>query len=320
MNYIVLGDNVDYHTIAFSGFNTTGYSMYIPGIDSKSKILQFLYKVHISTAYNIRLPFKNIWFPLYFRNVPVNKPLCFIILSRTYQVFGESIINYIKKTYKDCRIVCLFQDLVATHETINIEKLKKKTDLIVTFDEGDAIKYGFFLFPLIYSCIKNEGDDDIKFDIYFVGKCKNRYEKIVKTYAELCKLGLKCDFNIIGTPKNKNKVNGINYINRMSYWENIEHIRQSKCIFEIVQKGGTSSTLRLNETIFFEKKLFTNNKNIKKSHFYDPSFIYCFDDCCNYEVKKFINKPVCFEYQVLKSCFTPEAFIEFINQRFEEKS
>lgn len=50
----------------------------------------------------------------------------------------------------------------------------------------------------------------------------------------------------------------------ISYQENLDNIRKSKCIVDVVQKGQIGLTLRPLESLFFKKKLLTNNKCIKK--------------------------------------------------------
>lgn len=66
-------------------------------------------------------------------------------------------------------------------------------------------------------------------------------------------------------------------------------------MFISINKDGQEGlTLRVMESIFFEKKLITNNKKIINYDFYTPENIYILDDLINIDyldIIKFINTP-----------------------------
>ena len=60
----------------------------------------------------------------------------------------------------------------------------------------------------------------------------------------------------------------------MNYIDVLSHIRQSKLMVEIVQKGQIGLTARSLEAMFFETKLITNNIDIKRYPFYNKDNIF----------------------------------------------
>ena len=63
----------------------------------------------------------------------------------------------------------------------------------------------------------------------------------------------------------------------MTYLENIQHLRQSKCLLEVMQGGGRGYTIRYAEAIMYDKKIITNNSEVQSAPFYDPQKIQHFN-------------------------------------------
>lgn len=151
----------------------------------------------------------------------------------------------------------------------NIQTLKKMGVDIHTFDEKDAISYKLELdnqfFPIIFNM--NYDKPRVEQDFYFAGFAKDRRPLIDEIKKSLRSFRLK----FIVAEKNEDCV---------TYEENIENIKRSKCIVEVVQGEQSGLTLRPLESLTFKKKLFTNNKAIIKQPFYcqENVFIFGFDD------------------------------------------
>ena len=68
-------------------------------------------------------------------------------------------------------------------------------------------------------------------DVYFLGKAKDRYDKIIAVYKKCREAGLRCDFHIVGVEPEKQQYKGeIEYNRPMSYYENLHHIYACKCM------------------------------------------------------------------------------------------
>ena len=61
------------------------------------------------------------------------------------------------------------------------------------------------------------------------------------------------------------------------------------CIVEVVKEGQTGVSLRTCEAIAFNKKLLTNNVQIKEMPFYDSRFISVFTDSDEIDTE-FVNR------------------------------
>ena len=64
----------------------------------------------------------------------------------------------------------------------------------------------------------------------------------------------------------------------------------TECVVEIVREGQTVFTLRTCEAVAFNKKLLTNNKNLKNMPFYDERYMYIFDDVDDIDMNFLLNR------------------------------
>lgn len=145
---------------------------------------------------------------------------------------------------------------------------------ILTFDKDDVNKYKiYFKNQFCYDQIKNAGNKKIKYDLYFVGQDKNRYDYIEKLYSYIHN-DVRCNFKIIRDKYSieNHKINF--YSQEVTFEENIKNIGESKAILEIVQENQSGLTVRALEALISNKKLVTNNKNIINEPFYSAQNIF----------------------------------------------
>lgn len=129
--------------------------------------------------------------------------------------------------------------------------------------------------PTVYSNYKVDNDENIpESDVYFIGSAKDRLEFIFDVFHRLKKEGIACDFYLSDVPSSKKiREDGLNYLNKMSYIENLKHVVRTKCILEILQGNARGSTLRTWEAIMYDKKLLTNNLSITNDFYYDGNYV-----------------------------------------------
>lgn len=155
-------------------------------------------------------------------------------------------------------------------------------DLVISDSPEDANKYNLFYHMDPYPWNSSEIHNQIvKNDIYFLGRGKNRTDLCVDIYNYLNKKNVSCDFTIVDLEKNlsdtDNKSNGIKIVNsKVPYNHILNGISQSNCILELISYGNGAS-LRYFESIVFNKKLLTNNKDAKKLPFFNPKFMRIID-------------------------------------------
>lgn len=222
---------------------------------------------------------KSIWNRWVFREKFDNdNPICFIFFAGRNKEINNGAIYYLRSKYKNCKTVLFYQDLVKKSALPQIEKIRNQFDLILSFDQLDVKKYNLLYYPLVYSKTDIKKSDIPKSDIYFVGKAKDRLEDIREVYSRLKDSGLKCDFHITGVSPEDVREDGIVYNMPVSYEENLQRIKASKCMLEIMQKGGHGYTLRYCEAIMYDKKIITNNPEIKEAPFYSEQRIQVFEN------------------------------------------
>ena len=201
-----------------------------------------------------------------------------IILSET--VHAAKMVDYIRRYNYKCRIVFWFWNPVREYMISEIVELKKRGVKVYSFDEDDCKKYDLLfnnnMVAKFGGCRRNMKPE---FDIFFIGKDKGRYNKISDLANVLTKLGKSIKFTVVGDKKKKYiEVEHVHVIKKnLEYEEIVYDIWKSKCIVDIVQDGQSGLTWRPFEALYYGKKLITNNKNILKYDFYNPSNIYILD-------------------------------------------
>ena len=104
--------------------------------------------------------------------------------------------------------------------------------------------------------------------------------------------GLKCDFHVIGVPESEQKYSDvIHYNNWISYDDVLQHVKNTKCVLEILPFGQHYSSLRVGEALWYHKKLLTTNIEAPQEWFYRPEFVQCFTEAQDIDIE-FLTKPL----------------------------
>lgn len=326
MNYkfVIGGSDVDFYKISYKDIDNLENAVYLSNmISSENKFIKRLYDHHFGNINkHFDLPFKSIWNSSYLKNdFDKDDNICFVLFSHYVNYIKYGLIKYLRKTYPNCKIVCFYQDLASRKRALPPEKVKDYFDLVLSFDHKDCETYGFTYYPLVYSYTEVEDDPDIpESDVFFVGKAKDRLPQILEAYEKFIDAGLVCDFHITGVPENERKYeNKINYCERMPYYENLKRIKKARCMLEIMQQGGHGYTLRYCEAIAHDRKLITNNSEIKNAPFFDSDCISTFTSADDIDVDfiKSGEKEVDYNF---KEQLSPIKMLEFIEDYFSKES
>ena len=244
------------------------------------RMIRYLFAAHSSPALaqKVNLPFKRWWYPFYFKNgFEEKKPIAFIILNHHIPL---DYLTYLKSRWPDCKIVLLHRDLMAVCQRTSPGLLNNPNiDLEMTFDKGEAAKYGFPHFNEFESKIDIPVLDTPESDVYFAGKGKDRLPLLLDAYQRFTTLGLHCKYYLTGVHVEQQvQLPGIEYANRfMSYREMLYHTVNTRFVLEVNQGGADGYTSRFLEAVMYNKKLITNNSFIKNSPFYNPKSILIFN-------------------------------------------
>jgi len=321
-HYVILASEWDLYKISYSELNDIADANYIGGLPHLFG--ERIGKIINSIAIRTKLPFLGYLIKKNLAKVlkKTNKPICFIFFGNWVEYdLSFGIIDHLKSRYLNSKIVWFNQDLVKTHNRIleQIDSIKNRFDLVLSFDYDDCKEYNMIYHPLVFTDVTNKYKSKIENDIYFLGKAKNRLSDILKVYSFLKSMNLKLDFNLVGVPHDQQIFqNEINYIDSMSYDDNLRHVARSRCLLEVMQKTGTGFTSRTNEAICFGKKILTNNTMIKNAPFYNSNYISEFDDQFIFDEEFLLKIPDDIEvnYQY-KNEISPINFLRFIDERLQ---
>ena len=187
---------------------------------------------------------------------------------------------------------------------------------IYCFDESFSYKNGFtfveqFYFGSVHKTMKKEFDSDF----YFIGADKGRLEELENLYKELNQRGFKCNFYVVSNSNMESKDGFIVTNKQISYEDIIKNIEKTKVIVDITKKGQNGLTLRALESLFYERKLITNNKNIKKYDFYNPNNIFILgEDDYHERLVEFVNTKYVEIDSRIKENYTFNRWLESINK------
>ena len=333
--FVILGEGDSISMQSFSDIMKLDNVTYIPDIYTcLNSFPRFLFKIHVTPKINkiVSLPLKNKWFSFVLKKYNINnyENMCFILTNFWVKSDELEAIEYIKRKYPNAKIVWYLRNLVKTLQTIsqkkslNIPKIKKKLDLILSFDHTDCHQYGFDYFPLVFSTfdiIDNKETTQTDSDVYFLGYAKDRLDTIHSVF-ETCQLyGLKCDFHIVGVPIVKQLyTNKITYNRLLSYQENLHHIHRTKCLLEVMQRDGEGFTQRVCEAVCYNKKLLTNNPRIKEEPFSSEDLIHQFTHVSDIDPDflKNITNTLDIDYK-FQNNFSPIKLLHYIENKLTSK-
>jgi len=142
-------------------------------------------------------------------------------------------------------------------------KILKKYYQIFTFDKNDAKKYDLNYKEQVYCLKPTEKHEEVKYDFYFVGFNKNR-GNIIEYLKNILGQEYICKFIIYQE----------GHFSDFDYLENLLNVLNSKCLVDIVKDEQIGYTIRVLESVFYNKKLITNNKDIINSDLYNENNIF----------------------------------------------
>lgn len=282
--YIVVSYGYDYYDYVYHQFKDSDYAIYSHQITFPFFVESLFYR-HI---FSDRLPFKKFWTKLYVwylsryvKSVASSEDkICFLLLAggKNNILLKYGLVEKLRKKYRESKIVFFINDLISkTKQPISL--MKDKADLVISFDRGDADKYKLLNYVIPYSDFKFE-TSEIEYDVTFVGAAKDRLHELLGIHKYLMSQGINSHFHIINPPeKERFDMAGVVYSGFIPYEENLKILSRSRCIIEIVQKGGTGNTIRVGEAIIMGKKLLTNNQFIRTNGVYDSSNMSVFTSC-----------------------------------------
>lgn len=242
------------------------------------------------------------------------RQICFLYFNPwTDWAYKCGFIEDMKKEFQNSIHIVFFLDVYAARN-LDVRGMKKTFTEIFIFDKSEAKNLNISYYPNVYSRIFT-GFSEIISDVCFVGQAKNRYNEIIKVYETLSKNNIKCDFYIVGVESENQKYKDvIKYGNFISYEEAYLYVKKAKCILEIKLQNCNSYSNRVMEAIANNKKILTNNKNIKELSFYNKNLIQIYDNAEKIDIE-FLKENINVDYHYNNE-FSPLNFLKFIEKKY----
>lgn len=317
MKYIFFNSQTQYSDFLYSELKQRDDIIWYKNLNNK--YIRSIRDMHTSIKGNsvVKLPFQWIWYnSLFNEDIMQNEECIFLFEEGNKFGYNSQYIKYLKKKYFNSKFVFIFTNPVSTIPLKYIKIINSNYDLVISFNQYDCQKWGYTHYSGIYSKIDVKIDESIaESDVFFVGQEKGRLEEILNIYYFLSSQGIKCDFYISGVDsKHVEKISGIHYNHYLNYVEVVQHVLRSKCILEVLQKNQNGSSLRTMEALIYEKKLISNNKNIKVERYYKKNQILTYESYRDIDIN-FIRDNT--QKYVYDGSISPNRFISFINDQLK---
>ena len=191
------------------------------------------------------------------KNKIIESDICILFDTGYEKKIGE----YIKEKNKNIKVVIFFWNSITENNEWILSD--ENIDEFYTFDKENVKKYNLKYNHQFYINDISLNNTNIENDIVFLGNNKGRKEFIYNLKEDFDNLGLKSDIIIIDNQKD--------YIDYSTY---LDMLFKSKCVLEILIDTQHGLSLRTMESIFFNKKLITNNLDIVNYDFYNKNNIF----------------------------------------------
>ncbi|MBO4862861.1 MAG: hypothetical protein J5517_00700 [Eubacterium sp.] len=271
-------DESDYYgfieyPVVNSFFKKLCFSRKIPRIVRYPVYLIFSYKLIRMIRYKV----KKMKYP--------DRPICFITHRDHVGMIKKGLYNRIKKCFPGSKVIIVVTDIITPgsllEKLVNHEEKNQYVDMIYSFNPLEAKKYDLYLCNVPASDFSGGYlSSEIKYDVIFIGKIKDRKDMVIRTWNSFTKRGLRCAFflNEVNENEKNDFPSGVIFSDWMSYQEYLKKTAESRIILEISQGGSTGNTLRVNEAVILGKKLISDNTALKDNPSYDPGNMFVFDE------------------------------------------
>lgn len=282
---ILILSQTDREDYALQEWKKNGVSVGIT-LKEQPKLLRGLRRIWIK----FHLPFQSIWYGTWKREF-LNYDC--ILLHGTW--LAEDIPHWMqkqaKKQQKQLKIIWWYWNKVVSldHPDAVSEKDCEKW----SFDKADCQRYHMKYNTQYYFKSFELPKVPIKHDVYYLGSDGGRLKQIIEIEKLLKQQGITTDFHILVSqiPKEMEAYQDSFLTKKVAYQENLKHIAESKGILEILREGQSGQTLRPLEALFFQKKLITNDTQIKNYAYYHPHNIFILGEDRLEELSEFLDKP-----------------------------
>ena len=291
MQYIIICNNKDkYLSNSIDKPNIKLFSLYKQGNNEISFFKRLFRKFIYFTGLELNGVFYSHWYK-YLKEENIQ----FIIFDDIKPFFR---IKKIFKKAKKSVIFYLWNPIQLEFTSKKINKLKKFYN-VFTYSKFDSQKFHLkyncqFLSNVYHISFNNIGEE--KYDCIFCGLDKQRTKRIEQIYL-CCKHPY---FYLLKDERYSVHSAIITYKNSwLSYRDYILKLNQSQCVLDVCPCENSGMTLRVLEAVYYNKKLITDNKDVKNEPFYNEEKVLIFDDNTpQNRIIQFLNKKTDSNYNI----------------------
>lgn len=191
---------------------------------------------------------------------------------------------------------------------------------IVTYSRIEALKYNlsYHVDPYFKVPIKNEVHNNYEWDFYFLGRIKGEKSIILLNFFEklhnngfVVRADLYDDNNDY---PNVEKYPFVCLLQSFLEWEDyLARAVKSRCLVEVAYKDNIIPTFRVQDSIFYSRKLITNNNYFRDEFFYNNKniLIVDFDNPNYFQIRNFIYSNDAYWDDNIKQRYSIDNFIEW---------
>ncbi|HAQ1429686.1 TPA: oligosaccharide biosynthesis protein Alg14, partial [Enterococcus faecium] len=190
------------------------------------------------------------------------------------------------RPFTNAKIVLFFWNhFKAEHEAMLKQAQDEPAiDEIYHFDFLEAKELGLKHNSSFYSKHMNFSSSEPKTDLFFGATNNGRKERAESYKQEFIKRDVTTNYFIL--PHRGNEQPGY-----LTYEEYLKKTGESRGILELLREGQQGVTLRTFESMYFQKKLVTDNQAIAHYHFYRPENIFLLRERDLDELPEFLHTP-----------------------------
>lgn len=199
--------------------------------------------------------------------------------------FEQAMANKVRNL-SDAQIILFFWNRMRQEKVDLLEetRAKQSVDEIYSFDPIEAKQFNMKHNSTFYSKKMDFPFVETQYDIFFGASNNGRKERANLLRQRFEELSLTSYYHLLNGRGNEQE-------GYLSYTDYLKLMAKGGAILEIMRPGQTGITLRSLESIYFQKKLITDNPKIRFYYFYHPDNIFILHDHNLEDIPAFLQIP-----------------------------
>lgn len=181
-----------------------------------------------------------------------------------------------------------------------------------SYSPNDCKECGYEYMSTVYSRNVILPNNPLQYDIVFLGLLKGRGDQLDQLYKSFIEANIKPMFYVVGKEATYKTMELQQ--KQLNYREYLHLISKSKAILDICNPGQDGLTMRMMESLFFRKKLITNNQHVIHYDFYRPENIFVLDNENIDDLKEFMNTDYMDISRVIIDAYDMSSWVEKFTQ------